>query len=56
MKRVMVVDSDLERETLSILQAFQWRMARRHQAVVTIEKPTDRSVRPRPGMEHRFRP
>jgi hypothetical protein len=41
MGRVMLVDSDLERETLSILQAFQWRMARRHRAVVTIEKPMD---------------
>ena len=41
MDRVMMIDSDLERQTLAILVAFQRRMARRHQASVTIEKPME---------------
>ena len=41
MDRVMMLDSDLERQTLAILVAFQRRMARRHQASVTIEKPME---------------
>lgn len=41
MDRVMMIDSDLERQTLAILVAFQRRMLRRHQAAVTIEKPME---------------
>ena len=41
MDRVMLVDSDLERQTLSILLAFQRRMGRGRQAAVTIEKPME---------------
>ncbi|HTU56470.1 MAG TPA: hypothetical protein VMF62_21095 [Acetobacteraceae bacterium] len=37
----MLVDSDLERQTLSILLAFQRRMGRGRQAAVTIEKPME---------------
>jgi hypothetical protein len=38
MQRVMLVDSDYERQTLTILLQFQRQMARRHQAAVIIEK------------------
>ena len=41
MDRVMLVGSDLERQTLSILLAFQRRMGRGRQAAVTIEKPME---------------
>lgn len=41
MDRVTLVDSDLERRTLSILLAFQRVMARRHQAAVIIDKPME---------------
>ncbi len=38
MQRVMLVDSDYERQTLAVLLQFQRQMARRHQAAVIIEK------------------
>jgi hypothetical protein len=41
MDRVMLVDSDLERRTLSVLLAFQRVMAQRHQAAVIIDKPME---------------
>ena len=41
MDRIMLLDSDLERQTLAILIAFQRRMAQRHQTVVTIAKPME---------------
>ena len=41
MQRVMLVDSDCERQTLTILLQFQRQMARQHQAAVTIEKPME---------------
>jgi hypothetical protein len=41
MDRIMLLDSDLERQTLAILIAFERRMAQRHGTVVTIEKPME---------------
>jgi hypothetical protein len=41
MQRVMLVDSDYERQTLDILLQFQRQMARRHQVAVIIEKPME---------------
>jgi hypothetical protein len=41
MDRIMLLDSDLERQTLAILVAFQRRMAQLHAAAVTIEKPME---------------
>lgn len=41
MQRVMLVDSDYERQTLDILLQFQGQMARRYRAAVIIEKPME---------------
>jgi hypothetical protein len=41
MQRLMLVDSDYERQTLAILVQFQRQMARRHQAAVIIDKPME---------------
>ena len=41
LQRVMLVDSDCERQTLALLLQFQRQMARRHQAAVVIEKPME---------------
>jgi hypothetical protein len=38
MQRMMLVDSDYERQTLALLVQFQRQMARRHQAAVIIDK------------------
>ncbi|GAB0119875.1 hypothetical protein [Acidisoma sp. 7E03] len=40
-QRMMLVDSDYERQTLDILLQFQRQMARRHHAAVIIEKPVE---------------
>jgi hypothetical protein len=40
-QRVMLVDSDCERQTLALLLQFQRQTARRHQAAVIIEKPME---------------
>lgn len=41
MHRIMLVDSDYERQTLSLLVQFQRQMAQKHQAAVIIEKPME---------------
>ncbi len=48
--RMMLVDSDAERQTLNMLKKFQYALLKKTGAVVTIEKPMD-SIAPEQGPE-----